>query len=253
MACDESLDEFLQGFVADSEMQSPGIPLEEPGRGQRAGVECANIASPTFPGVASKGTPAGDAQPTKRDFSRAFFEAKVKHSKVERPALPWEKGVVAEVFGTAARHSLPSFPTMVPRIEHLDPRNAEPDAGVTVGTEGHGISHGGETIFDSCISFRSAWTPASDDVSREVVCKRWLAILRSNSDATACGASVAECSSVAEQVSFIRDVFSGKATSTLRKRALSFLRYLKFCEGYLGPDQQFFRLQSRACLHIYDI
>ena len=168
MACDESLGEFLQGFVADSEMQSPGIPLEEPGRGQRAGVECANIASPTFPGVVSKGTPAGDAQPTKRDLSRAFFEAKVKHSKVERPVLPWEKGVMA------ARHSLPSFPTMVPRIEHLDPRNAEPDAGVTVGTEGHGVSHGGETIFDSCISFRSAWTPASDDVSREVASVGWL-------------------------------------------------------------------------------
>ena len=94
---------------------------------------------------------------------------------------------------------------MVPRIEHLDPRNAEPDAGVTVGTEGHGISHGGETIFDSCISFRSAWTPASDDVSREVVCKRWLAILRSNSDATACGASIAECSSVSGSGTFSRE------------------------------------------------
>ena len=50
---------------------------------------------------------------------------------------------MAEVFGTAA---LRSFPLMIPRIEHLDPRNAEPDAGVAVGTEGHGISQCGETF-----------------------------------------------------------------------------------------------------------
>ena len=64
MACDKSLDEFLQGFVADSEMQSR----------YSFGIECANIASPTFPGVVSKGTPAGDAQPTKRNLSRASLK-----------------------------------------------------------------------------------------------------------------------------------------------------------------------------------
>ena len=91
MACDESLDEFLQGFVADSEMQSPGIPLEEPGRGQRAGVECANIASPTFPGVVSKGTPAGDAQPTKRDLSRAFFQPRSNTLRWSGLRYPWRR------------------------------------------------------------------------------------------------------------------------------------------------------------------
>ena len=73
-----------------------------------------------------------------------------------------------------------------------------------------------------------------------------MAILRSGPDATACGASVAECASVAEQLSFIKDVFSGKATSALRTRALSFLRHLKFCEGIFGRNQQFFPVTKQG-------
>ena len=176
-----------------------------------------------------RGVAMGDWFRARIRESRAPYQPSVHHAlaalhatPVDLPA-PWERGSLAQVFGS--RGFLPS--PLIPIVsDHLEDESAEPRARETV----QQIRASSEPWKASVVHSRS-WADTEDD-RRTAILEMWKLIILTSGRGTKVGRDLARMQREAVSAEAIdqclRDVFSSKATGTLKARAASLAHYARW-------------------------
>ena len=136
-------------------------------------------------------------------------------------SFPWERGIMATIFGEVKTGLIPQVDMPVGYFEPIAARASE-IAGET------NIVTSSKTVFESCVEFGLFRTKLeSQDVQFEIAMLRWESIIMHNPVASSLGRFVFGLEHE-QQIMAVRTALGGKSASTLRKRAGQVKRFMQW-------------------------
>ena len=165
----------------------------------------------------------------------AIFEAEMKCAKRQKIAFPWEKGVMGAIFGKKG-----VFPSSEPASVEMPHDQLQMPCSNEGKSQDTNAQQSGPAYLSS-VKLRASWRSGQNDDKRDEALRKWRIIFLHNINACRLSSELHIMFDDESQMNLLNQVFAGKSTATLTKRANTLLRYLQFFKG-LGEQEPFLPL-----------
>jgi len=227
-----STDAAFDSLLTQLHSLDADVPVSEAPADAKPAVK----SSVTITGIASTATvivagPQG-VQSTNCEsgsFDRLMDDSLRRVRQRTLPACPWDRGPVSWILGNS---SVDDLWQGLGNVQHLAvsgfvPERPAPPVDV--------VKNDIPRVFWSAVRSRTAGLdfPAQQDAERRIALIRWKLIIYEAMEHCSAGTLLAQSVMAGEEATqcFLEDLFAGKATSTMNKRASSALRFLKWSTG----------------------
>ena len=171
-------------------------------------------------------------------------DAALSHGLVSVPSLPWESGIMKVVFGTGSLSSLPSLPAVPMEQGDAVLSVAEPAEDVP-------LCLPELPVFASSVRFRMSFKAGATDRERDLALRRWRTILLVVPECSSTGLYLESMDDEGDQFRLLEEVFLGKSSKTLTKRANCMRRYMRFWDALLKDAGYSFLPVTAEASHSY--
>ena len=171
-----------------------------------------------------------------QQFDTKHLEAVVDEAHIQNGIqcnlkLPWESGIMSNIFGNSSLRLLPKVETPIGHIDLPVGPDVASSSKVPVETST-------KTVFENCVKFSMNRTKLdSEEAQWDIVMQRWESVIMHAPEHSKIGRYVSGLDR--EQTTFaIRCVFKGKGIATLRKRSDGFKKFAEWYYGSSGPGHR---------------
>ena len=155
------------------------------------------------------------------NFSRSLFEARWTSSRLTSLSLPWETGVMSQIFGLQPVQQIPRVEPLL-NAEALATMSSPGPSAVVTEPAGQTLD---KPLYEIAVKCHRGFYASTTDKWDKAM-RKWLCILYQNLDASDVGLQIAATDTEQEAISWLSKVFGGKSENTVHKRANCMKRFI---------------------------
>ena len=157
------------------------------------------------------------------DFSRALFEARWTSSRLTSLSLPWETGVMSQVFGTQPLQQTPLVEPLL-NAEALTSMSNPGSSAVVSEPVGQTLD---KPVYEVAVKCHRGFYSSGANKWNTAM-RKWLCIVYQNLTASEIGIELGAAATEQEALDLLSRVFGGKSENTVNKRANCMKRFISW-------------------------